>query len=514
MASFSTINDITKPVDFGNVIPHGTDSAAMSKNQREAMKSIGEAVSNSATSDPEDTVMEIDKAIQESMPWTEVKNKKDGKIEEPECTDSTMKKVRVTLTIRSTKNSDFNPAKLHIDTLHEMHKFDESLIVFNTTGDTKINIESSISESRYKELFKPMEKAHKNGQFTVSISHYVYLTEKASACKEAIFPFIKKNKVFVYFNPKPGLEHFTAIGVLFGPNPDFTWRDELADLLIDTLKSEITLDESQKIGTTEKGEPKLILSLNVQTVGISKPTPTSSVALEIRVPTGLERVYTSLLERLYEKAEDEELIIPNKLGKFFPYYMKSKMPDVFNFLLRQQNAEMQKTTIIPIFGYTPAARKQQITIDGENTTVELAVATTKDIIRIEATPSTWNLHKYLVVVENKNKATVQKAIQSIFRKISEPLENQPPNFPFPRCGGRENATANDQLTENIEEKPVTPETTMTAYMIKLETMALAQNPQDAGPTSPPKRHRKFTISYAGAVKSGIIKSPTNQNDQR
>jgi hypothetical protein len=422
-----------------------------------------------------------------------------------------MKKVRVTLTIRSTKNNDFNPAMLHIDTLHELHKFDESLIVFNTTGDNKINIESSISESRYKELFKPMEKAHKNGQFTVSISHYVYLTEKASACKEAIFPFIKKNKVFVYFNPKPGLKHFTAIGVLFGPNPDFTWRDELADLLIDTVKQEITQDELQQIGTTENGEPKIILSLNTQTIGISKPTPTTSVALEIRVPTGLERTYTNLIERLYEKAENEELIIPNKLGKFFPYYMKSKMPDVFHFLLRQQNAEMQKTTIIPIFGYTPAARKQQIIIDGENTTVELAVATTKDIIRIKATPSTWNIHKYLVLVENKNKAAVQKAIQGIFRKISGPLENQPPNFPVPRCGGRENTSTTEQLTENTE-KMTTTDNTMTAYMIKLETMALAQNPQDAGPTSPPKRHRKFTISYAGAVKSGIIKeTSTIQN---
>jgi hypothetical protein len=150
--------------------------------------------------------------------------------------------------------------------------------------------------------------------------------------------------------------------------------------------------------------------------------------------------------------------------------------------------------------------------------MELAVATTKDIIRIEATPSTWNLHKYLVVVENKNKTSVQKAIQSIFRKISEPLENQPPNFPFPRCGGRENVQTTEQYTENMENPAETTTETMTAYMTKLKTMALAQNPQDAGPTSPPKRHRKFTISYAGAVKSGIIqqtgmtKTATSDND--
>jgi hypothetical protein len=55
-------------------------------------------------------------------------------------------------------------------------------------------------------------------------------------------------------------------------------------------------------------------------------------------------------------------------------------------MMRQQNADMQNTAIIPIFGYTPSARKQRITIDGEVTTVKLAVATTPEIIQIKATP--------------------------------------------------------------------------------------------------------------------------------
>jgi hypothetical protein len=251
-----------------------------------------------------------------------------------------------------------------------------------------------------------------------------------------------------------------------------------------------------QLGKTEDNKPKIILSLNTQTLGMSKPIKTTSVALEIRVPTGMERIYTSIIERLYEKAESEELIILNKLGKFFPYYMKSKLTDVFTYMMRQQNADMQNTAIIPIFGYTPSARQQRISIDGEDTTVELAVATTPNIIHIEATPSTWNLHKYLVVVKNQNKKSVQKTIQGIFNKIIEPLENQPPNFPHPRCGGRE-------INQEHETKEDT--TVMTAYMTKLKMIALAQNPQDAGPTEPPKRHRKTTISYAGAVKSGILK---------
>jgi hypothetical protein len=117
--------------------------------------------------------------------------------------------------------------------------------------------------------------------------------------------------------------------------------------------------------------------LNIQTIGNNTSKPTTSVALEIRVPNEKQKIYINILERLYKKSQDEEIIIQNKMGKFFPYYMKSKMPEVFDFMMRQQNANMAETTVIPIFGYTPEAQKQQINIKGEMTTVELAMATTK-----------------------------------------------------------------------------------------------------------------------------------------
>jgi hypothetical protein len=528
MATLTTINDITKPLDTSKWFPANRNKAAMKKDKL----AVVEALRNNLDKTPSPADMDIDQTIQESMPWKEVNHKKDAsKLEKAEShsvnppsvkssrdevnkmknptpidstIDSAMKKVRMTIKIRvPNDSSSFSPAKLHIDTLHEIHKFDDSLIIFNADGDERINIEASISEKKYKEHFKPVEKHIGRGPSTISISHDIYLTSKASECEEAIFPFLKRNKIFMYFNPKPGLEHFTSIGVLFGPNPDHTWRDSLADLLIETMTAEITDDESQKIGTTADGKPKIILSLNIQSVGITKPVETTSVVLEIRVPSGLERVYTSIIKRLYEKAENEEIIIPTKLGKFFPYYLKSKVPEIFNYLMRQQNAEMTSTTVIPIFGYTPEARQQTIDLDGEKTTVELAMATTKDIIRIEATPSTWNLHKYLVIVKNENKEAVQKTIRKIFGKIQDPLENQPANFPTPRCGGRENSEA--VITE---QETTTP--TMNAYMIRLETFALAHKPQDAGPAAPPKRHRKFTISYASAAKAGILKQ-TNKN---
>jgi hypothetical protein len=337
------------------------------------------------------------------------------------------------------------------------------MIVFNTSGTTQINIEAPMSEARYKDLFKPVEKRNGRGDISmISISHEIFLTGKANEYKEAIFPHLKKNKIFPYFNPKPGLEHFTAIGVLFGPNPDYTWHDELADLLIKTMKMEITPEETKNIGMMENNQPKILLSLNTQTLGISNPVATTSVALEIRVPTGLERTYTNILERIYEKAENDEIIIPNKLGKFFPYYMKSKLAETFIFLMRQQNADMLNTAVIPVFGYTPSARQQRTNIDGDDTTVELAVATTPNIICIEATLSTQMLHKYLVIVQKEHRASVQKTIQGIFKKITESLQNQPAYFPHPRCGGRETTPV---LTTTRQDN-----TTMTAYMTRLEQL--------------------------------------------
>jgi hypothetical protein len=353
MASLTTLTDITKPLDTSGWIPKNWKNNPLTKEQKavmeiidkdrkELLKTIEESKSASSQA-PADSNMQIDNVFQESMPWTKVINKKDGNTEkigynnssDMEITDSTMKKIKVTWTIRTPKDtSNFSPAKLHLDTLHKIHKFDDTMIAFNTSGNTRINIEAPMPEARYKDLFKPVEKRNGRGDLSsISISHEIFLTGKTNECKEAIFPYLKKNKIFLYFNPKPGLEHFTAIGVLFGPNPDYTWRDELADVLIETMKTEINQAEAQSLGTMENNQRKILLSLNTQTLGISKPVETTSVALEIRVPTGSERIYTNILERLYEKAENEEIIIPRKLGKFFPYYMKSKLADTFSILM-------------------------------------------------------------------------------------------------------------------------------------------------------------------------------------
>jgi hypothetical protein len=513
MASLSVTKDATKPLDTSNWISLDRKPPAKATEKEKAIKSQDSSAKSTTAVQPVPEDMDVEAAIQESIPWTEVKHQKKNNSVEDQTTDpmeSTLKKVKITINIRVPKDTnDFSPAKLHIDTLHAIHKHDESAIFFNNSGDKIVNIEANLNQTQYKDTFKPVEKRVGRGPTTISISHDICTTCKTSDIKEAIFPYLKKNKIFIYFNPKPGLEHFSAIGVLFGPNPDFTWRDSLADLLIDTMKTAILQEEIKLLGTTSDGKPKILLSLNIQKIGLNSQEETTSVALEVRVPSGTERIYTSIIERLYEKGEEEALIIPEKLGKFFPYYMKSKMPEVFVFLMRQQNADMTNAAVIPIFGYTPEARKQQITIDGQQTTVELALATTKNIIRIEATPSTWNLHKYLVIVSKEHKETVQKAVKHIFNKIEGELENQPKNIPRPRCGGSEKLSL--EIPSNKENE--NDENTTSAYMVSLEMLALAQNPQDAGPTAPPKKPRRFTISYASAAKSGIIHDNAKNHQQ-
>jgi hypothetical protein len=161
---------------------------------------------------PVEMDIELDTAIQEFMPWMEVRHRKENinemekenyKIKQQSINASEqnspelhMKKVKIPFAIRVPKDTDnFSPAKLHIDALHEIHKFDESLIMFNHEGDTKINFKAPMSESKYKDTFQPIEKRVGQNPGWISISHEVLSTSKTADCKENIFPYLKKNKI-------------------------------------------------------------------------------------------------------------------------------------------------------------------------------------------------------------------------------------------------------------------------------------------------------------------------------
>jgi hypothetical protein len=73
MASVHVVNDITKPIDTSNWTAFDKQKDRMTKEQKEAVKEIGKIAA--LTTAPDD--MDVNSAIQESMPWHEVKGKRD-----------------------------------------------------------------------------------------------------------------------------------------------------------------------------------------------------------------------------------------------------------------------------------------------------------------------------------------------------------------------------------------------------------------------------------------------------
>jgi hypothetical protein len=123
-------------------------------------------------------------------------------------------RISITLQVPQDKPADYSAVEVHIATLRELSKQDKNLIILDHTGNKQVNIHKSFGHDAYKEIFQPREKAFAAGGGQVSVAHFV-LSEIPSFNKTIMIPFLRSNKVFIYFNPKEGLEHFTAIGVIF-----------------------------------------------------------------------------------------------------------------------------------------------------------------------------------------------------------------------------------------------------------------------------------------------------------
>jgi hypothetical protein len=158
-------------------------------------------------------------------------------------------KVTITLRVPVDKPADFSAAEVHVATLKELSKQDGNLIVLDSSGNNQVNIHKAIGPEKYKALFHPCEKAFNNGGGQVSVAHYV-LSENASFNKSLMYSFLKKNNVFIYFNQREGLEHFAAIGVIFGPHPDYSWRQDTIDSLENTMKADLQPEECKDSAKT------------------------------------------------------------------------------------------------------------------------------------------------------------------------------------------------------------------------------------------------------------------------
>jgi hypothetical protein len=235
--------------------------------------------------------------------WTEVQSKKSniGQVRNEGDTSKLVKtKVTITLRVPKDKPADYSAAEIHLATIKELSKQDNNVITLDHNGTTQVNIHKSFSDEKYKEWFKPREKKFANRGGQVSVAHYV-LSETTSFNKTIMYSFLKKNGVYIYFNQREGLEHFAAIGVIFGPHPDYAWRQDSINRLETTMKADLTPEEREKL--TKNSNTQVVIQLTPQPITNIRFSKVSSVALEVRVPAEHARTYTEILDKHQDKEE-------------------------------------------------------------------------------------------------------------------------------------------------------------------------------------------------------------------
>jgi hypothetical protein len=430
--------------------------------------------------------------------WTQVTNKKsstNNKAKEKlEAMKTAMKKTKISIVIRipSDAPDDYSAAEVHVATIRELSKQDSNLVVLDSKGINQINIHKAFGPEKYKEAFQPREKTFNNGTAQVSIAHHV-LSEVESFNKALLIPFLRKNKVFIYFNQKEGLEHFSAIGVLFGIHPELTWRQDINERIEQTMKSDITQDECKAINTNFSA-PKIVISMAPQQISNPKFSKTTSIALEIRVPAAHEQIYINILDRLNERESnlqpgEVDLVLDKRVGIFFPYYAKKSRPKLFDSLMRKQNSDMNSVSAIPLFGITTTALDFEIPdAEGRKSTVREWIYEHENVIKMEKTASSVELGKYMLIVDREDRESVEDHIDQLFNQLPD-FENQSVPFKKPQRGG--NAFKKNN-TMNISN-----------YLNKLEQRVqedLSMYDEDTLSESPPQRPRRMTISYAQAAK--------------
>jgi hypothetical protein len=446
--------------------------------------------------------------------WTQVNNKKTSANnrakEKLEAMKSAMKKTKISIVIRIPNDApdDYSVAEVHFATIREISKQDSNLIVLDSKGNNQINIHKSFGPDKYKETFLPRERNFNNGTVQVSIAHYI-LSEVESFSKTLLIPFLRKNKVFIYFNQRDGLEHFSAIGVLFGPHPEISWRQDTIERIEKLMKADITPEECESIKTNIT-DPKVVITMVPQQIANPKHSKTTSTALEIRVPAEYEKIYLNILNRLNERAStldqgEVDITFDESMGIFFPYYAKRSRPQLFESLMRKQNTEMNATSAIPLFGLSPEALEYEVTDNnGNSRSVREWLFNHINVMGLETTASSKELGKYILVADREQKEEVETYVDEIFDLIPE-CENHSVPFKKPQRGGNPNKNNSTASIKN--------------YLDKLEQRVqdeLSMYDEDDLSTSPPPRPRRMTITYAQAAKRLSFQSdatkPSNEQN--
>jgi hypothetical protein len=439
--------------------------------------------------------------------WTTVQTKKNSMTKEKlDAMMTSMVKTKVTILIRVPKDAaaDYSAAEVHFATIRELSKQDANLVVLDHQGVNHVNIHKSFGQEKYKEHFHPREKSLNNGGTQISIAHHV-LSETANFNKALLIPFLQKNKVFIYFNQKEGLEHFAAIGVFFGPHPELTWRQDIVERIEKTMKADLTDDDCKQLQTNILN-PKIVISLVPQSISNPRYSDTKSIALEVRVPAEHEKTYCSILDRLNERActmanDDIDIILDDSMGKFFPYYAKQSRGQLFDALMKKQNSDMHSISAIPIFGYTDTAQQFEVQYDVYKGSLHRMLYEHHNIKKIEKTASSKELGKFMILADRDCKEDIEEYVDNLFAQLPE-LENQPGGFSKPQRGGNKYRKNRVESIKN--------------YLDKLEERMqddISMYDDESEISSPPARRRRPSISYAQATKRLSFQSETIMNNK-
>jgi hypothetical protein len=196
LASLVTITDVTQPLDTSNWIAKPSDSMDNGWQKVQSQKSSLNSISK----------------------------------ERLETMRAAMKQTKITVVLRVPQDTEenYSAAETHLNTICKLAKQDSNMVILDAKGVNHINIHKTFSAEKYKEFFNPREKKLPNGMLQVSVAHHI-LSETENFNKTLLIPFLTKHKAYVHFNQKDGLEHFTehftAIGILFGPHPELSWCD-------------------------------------------------------------------------------------------------------------------------------------------------------------------------------------------------------------------------------------------------------------------------------------------------
>jgi hypothetical protein len=358
--------------------------------------------------------------------------------------------------------------------LHEMKEADDSLVVKDNNDKTKTIEISDISKQPLDEFvqqFKVEEDAYRKDKvqlyYAVSIESVKDVPEMKFQPNSSLMNYLRDKNIRIETMESPFVRT-VAVGWISGVDPRKTYRTEYRQTLSieveEALKEEeITAIQTNTSTNVTKKEIVSWLSISAKTVsyGTGKTADVTN-ALEIRVPHVFKDTFRNALSRI-------EL----NHGKFIPKGMASKVgADAYRQEIRahQQNVTDQSQITVMYLANT-----QQQHPELPSTTIRQFIESNDKVISLERTSSTTKDGRHIIVMRRVDREAVINFIDESLKVYQQHPELRATSWDLPhRRGG--NSTA------------------PTSFLAKCASLAQAQGPTIAKPSTPSRRKSPSILS--------------------